>query len=97
MADAIEPIAADQVKEAVLALGRSRIDMWPCSVCGAMVGYDIQGGMPFWNPSCKCIYDASYVRAREWQDLADLIDMQTDDMVRAKIMSKLGLRPTEAT
>ena len=88
-------ITGQQVKDAVLAAGLTSIPHHACSICGCMTTYSISSGHIWYNPTCSCASYRSWLQPRTWQDAADWINMQENEMARTEIMQRFGLTVTQ--
>lgn len=89
-------VTGEQVKEAALKAGITRIDHHDCGGCGYMTAYLIEDGRLYFDPGCYCSrYGAAMSEPRSWQSAADWINMQSRSGdhgdVAAKIAAQFGL------
>jgi hypothetical protein len=81
-------ITAAQVQAAVLSKQITKIDHHRCSLCNHMVYYLVIGGELFFNPGCDCKWEDP--EPRDWQDAANFINMQTNEIIRSQLMKQWG-------
>ena len=82
-------ITAEQVKLACVKSGKTWVPLRECSICEAPIGYEIVNDKLFFNGSCDCAW--SPATPREWQSVADLINMQSKPEHRGNLMQRFGL------
>ena len=83
-------VTAEQVEDAVKRAGIIRIDHHACSLCGYMTHYLAKNGFLFFNPGCFCVFRLPVQRT--WQDAADLINLQSNEDARIKLIVAFGLK-----
>ena len=83
-------ITGEQVKEAVLATGITRVDHHECGFCQVMVHYVIKGENLFFDSSCNCTTLFSDLQPREWDYAANWINTNEGEN-RKKIAALFGL------
>lgn len=91
-------VTAKQVKTACLAAKIVRVPHHDCGLCGSWTCYRVQDGNLFFDSSCDCC-PPSEPQPRAWDDAADWINMQTDDVHRNRLMQAFGFPvdgPSEA-
>lgn len=82
-------VTAEQVREAVQKSGRTFWPLHSCSICKTPVGYIFNGDYIGYSSACDCTrYDAG-PRPSSWQDLADTVNRQTDE-VSERMMRELS-------
>jgi len=82
-------VTAEQVKTAAIAAGLTYIPHHDCGGCGAWVAHSIQDGNLFFEPGCDCSW--SPPEPREWQSIADEINMQSSEEWKGKVMQRWGM------
>ena len=88
----MEKVTGEQVKAAMIAADIARVDHHECGGCGWMVYYFRDGEDLFFDPSCDCS-SGSGQREATWDDAAEWINMQTNEVSRNRIAGAFGLRP----
>jgi len=83
-------ITADEVKESVQRNKIDYIAVRDCSICGFEIHYLIEQGQVGLNTGCDCV---SYGNITEvtWEDLAETVNMQTQDKWKIQNAKKLGI------
>ena len=83
-------VTAAEVRDAVEGKGDQWFTTRSCSICHTLIGYEYRDGALFWNGNCDC--PARYApEPRDWQSVADLINMQSDEKHRARLREVFGL------
>ncbi len=73
----------------------TKVESWvlrTCSMCDAPLVYIFDGDRVGFDSNCDCVSYWTPVQERSWQDVADTINRQTDD-VQAKILAELAKEP----
>lgn len=89
----IKRVTADEIRESVV---KNNIDCFPihcCAICGEWVGYRFfrwPNQEVVFDSSCFCV---SYenVQPRSWEDVADYINMQSNEEYAKECMEYLKL------
>lgn len=89
-------VTGEQVKQAVMKAGITRIDHHDCGGCGYMTAYLIENGDLYFDPGCDCSrYGRSPPEPRSWDSAAGWINMQArtgeHGDIGAKVAAKFGL------
>lgn len=85
-------VTGEQVKEACVKAGITRIDHHDCAGCGYMTAYLICDGELAFDPGCDCSrYGPRCPEPRTWGSAADWINMQSKDESRAAVAKLFGL------
>lgn len=84
-------ITPAEVKQAIQAAGINRVDCRECSFCGYPLAYYIRGEEVFFDPGCDCSSGGRFER-RDWSDLADWLNMQTNPEWQAKLRQRMGFQ-----
>jgi hypothetical protein len=85
-------VTGEQVREAAMKAGITRIDHHDCGGCGYMCNYQIVRGQLYFDPGCDCSrYGPAQIEPREWESAARWINMQSRPEIRAKIAANFGL------
>lgn len=69
----------------------TKVAEWPlrdCSICGSWLRYYFDGDDVGYDSSCDCVSLAGIER-RSWQEVADLINMQNDE-VQKRMLAELA-------
>lgn len=89
----MKQVTGQQVKDAMIAGGITRVDHHDCGICGVMVFYFRDGEQLYFNSGCGCCW--SPPQPRDWEEVANWINMQNDEW-RKKIMLRFGLNDDDA-
>lgn len=84
-------ITAEQVRDGVISKAIKFMHLRDCSICGYNLGYLVQNGSLYYDNGCYCVRRPPQPAPRDWQNLADLINDQTEEIVRLKFMGLVGL------
>jgi hypothetical protein len=85
-------VTGEQVREAAIKAGITRVDHHDCGGCGYMCTYRIVGGQIYFDPGCDCSrFGPSPMEPVEWESAARWINMQSQPKIRAEIAAKFGL------
>ena len=85
----MEKYSADWVREQA---GEAMwLDHHRCGGCGAMVGYHLNAGGVFFDPTCDCGPAWEGPRPSSFEEIADWLRMQSSDEIRDRIMQ--GFKP----
>lgn len=85
-------VTGEQVKAAVMASGITLININSCSICKEWIAYVVNNGNLYFDPSCRCSI-AFAADPRTWGSAADLINMQTNETARTRILAGFGMTP----
>lgn len=83
-------VTGEEVREAALAAGITRIEHHNCGLCRAPVFYSIHEGALFFNPGCDCSW--SPPEPRSWESAAEWINMQSREDAREMIKQRFGFK-----
>lgn len=89
----VKRVTPEQIRKSVV---ENNIDWFPihdCAICGCWVGYRFFRYPPFevvFDSSCDCCYGEN-VSPRNWDDVADHINMQSNEEYVNECMEKLKL------
>jgi len=81
-------VTAEEVRQAVLDSGVSRIDSHDCSICHSMVGFNISDGRIFWDSNCGCTVHSSEPELRSWDSIAENVNMQTNEENKRRVAKR---------
>lgn len=83
----------DEFERAVAKLGLLRFNIHDCSICGYPCGFVFNHGRIGYDSGCDCgSYDPG-IRVREWQDLADHYNRQTNEQYITEMDNFFGFAP----
>lgn len=82
-------VTGDDVRDAVAKAKISRVQISRCSICHHEIGYVIGHEGPCFQSSCLCSW--SPLVQRTWDEVAHMINRQTDEKARRAFMVKFGL------
>lgn len=85
-------ITSAMVEQAIKASGETYFQIRECSLCDHPIYYTIINGVPYLSTSCDCVIYTSDLKKRSWQDLADIVNMQTDEQWHNHFMELFGLK-----
>lgn len=86
-------VTGDQVRDAMLAAGMTRVDHHDCCGCGYMTAYLVIDGELYFDPGCDCgSYNNYEPRRAGFAEAADWINIQTNEDVRTKLMQRFGFQ-----
>ena len=83
-------ITGDQVLAAMKAADIIYVPHHDCSLCGVKVNYFREGDLLFFDPSCDCTR-GSGPEPRTWDDPAEWINMQDNEVAREMLKKRFGL------
>lgn len=82
-------VTGSQVKQAMYNADINIVDHHRCAICDEMTYYFTRGDDIYFNAACGCARSAP--QKREWDDLANWINIQTNDDARLSIAKRVGL------
>lgn len=85
-------VTPEQVKEACLAAGLTRVVAHNCSICGYPCAYIIDGEQLFYDIGCDCTARPSTLEARDWSSASSWINVQQTDEGKQRVAEKFGLK-----
>ena len=91
----MKDVTAKEVMQAATSANLTWVPVRECSICQTSIGYEIHDREVFWNGTCDCS-SAFGPEARQWQDIADLINMQSQEKHKIALAEKFGLKPDDA-
>lgn len=81
--------SAEWVRDQVKAKSARNLPLHQCSLCNEWVGYQFNDAFgPLYDSSCGCKSEPP--RRKSYQDVADMLAMQSSDEIRDRIMSRLA-------
>lgn len=90
----MNPVTAEEVRDAMIAAGITRIDHHECSFCGSMVFYYRIDDKLYFESRCNCTRFSGTVThpaERDWQSAADWINMQNCPSWQKKLKEQFGI------
>lgn len=82
-------VTGDEVRDAVAKAKISRVQIWRCSICHHEIGYVIGNEGPCFHSECSCSFHP--LVQRTWDEVAHMINRQTDEKARRAFMVKFGM------
>ena len=82
-------VTGEEVKSACLSKKITKVKCRECSICRTALNYHVQGEDVFFDSSCDCTSSDGW-QARTWEDVARLINIQTNPTVKVKFMEEFG-------
>lgn len=89
----VRDVTADEVK-AGMPEGTTVV-LRSCSMCGTPLSYFVENGSPWYDSNCCCVTYTTKPKACDWKELADLINMQTNDDVKVSMAAQFGVTLTK--
>ena len=89
-------VTGEEVKNTMIEKNITRVMHHDCSICGVWTKYIRRGDVLYYDSSCDCGYNGpESFTERDWDDIADWINMQTNEEARNRILIKVGLLDKE--
>jgi len=85
-------ITGTQVKDAMEAANVNFVVVRECSICNAPIGYERKGENLFFDGNCGCSSFRNPTQSRNYEDVADLINRQSNSEYKTKLANKFGLQ-----
>ena len=85
-----ENVTTEMIRTAIKNTGKEFFPVRECSICNTSIGYVLYGDFFGYDSSCGCTTWASDPQKRDWDDAADLINMQTNPTAKVRIAAVFG-------
>jgi len=85
-------ITGTQVKEAMKTANISWVEVRKCSICNCPVAYERQGDNLFFDGNCDCTSFWNPPQPRIFEDVAELINIQSNSEYKSELAGKFGLQ-----
>lgn len=72
----------------------TKVTSWPlrdCSLCGTWLRYEFNGNDVSFDSNCNCVSYWNPPSPRSWQDVADTVNMQNDEVQKRMLAELAGL------
>lgn len=84
-------VTAEQVETAMRAAGITEVEHHRCAICRCMVFYRLRGDQLYFDSACACDWSTAG-EPRTWQQVADLINMQSTLEWRTAMAARFGIK-----
>lgn len=85
-------VTAEQVKVAMTTSDVRAAVIRKCSICDADLAYIRENDKLYFDSSCVCSSYHTEPEPRQWEDVAELINMQNNPDVQKEIMKSFGFK-----
>lgn len=83
--------STSDIREAILKKGVTYIPHHSCSICDAELYYSVDNNELFFNSACDCTTRHSAPQKRDWTELTNWINMNSDEETRKRLIILFGL------
>lgn len=87
--------SAEEIKKAMLATGKTFFTLHECGICRCLIGYIVRNEELFFDSNCDCAHFHQDPDPRPWDDIVDLIEMQSHDPAKRDLMKLFGIDPDQ--